>query len=164
MATTLPHVVHSARAKLLDRGLPALDTVPAQEATVARLLRKALHVSGCEQTDMADACDVGHSKVSRWIRGECTPGLIHLARLAQSKPGLCEAILRGLQDLYPTRTHIARPLPDRICSVMAEVGDLAREIHLALADGQVDEQERARIRKELGEARAELDRLERDLG
>lgn len=78
-----------------------------------------------------------------------------------------EESLRRIDALVSKGTRgpiVSMPLPERVLSCMAEIGDLSREIHLALADGTVDAGERSRILTELGHARAELDRLERDLG
>jgi hypothetical protein len=164
MACQANHGFERAARVVLDRVVPGLGTVPAQEDTVARLISIALEVCSCSQAEMSVAVGVGRSKVTRWVGGECAPSLLHLVRLAAARPDVCEALVRGLQALYPERHHAARPLPARVCSCIAEFGDVAREVHLALADGRVDAGERDRILREIGHARRELDRLERDLG
>jgi hypothetical protein len=91
------------------------------------------------------------------------PSLMHLVRLAATQPALIEALARELVSLSPERKHVSRPLPDRCLHLLSEVGDVAREVQSAVADGNVDAGEAASIRRELQHARQVLDAIERDL-
>lgn len=162
------HTLQHAPSETLYRVDADLKCVPEHEATAAQIVRDAIQDAG-EPGHREIAIAAGLSggsggKVSRWREGEQSPGLIHLVRLTRTMPRLASAIARRVLALSAPVAHIARPLPDRLCSVMSEFGDVAREVHMALADGRVDAGERDRVLREIGEARRELDRLERDLG
>jgi len=162
------HTLQSVTSRDADRVTSGLMTVPEHERRAARIVADAITAAGDpghrEIAIAAGMSGTSGSKVSRWTSGDCSPGLVHLVRLAPVMPRLVAGICRGLLDLCSEAAHVSRPLPERVCQCMAEVGDVAREVHLALADGRVDAGERARILTEIGEARRELDRLERDLG
>lgn len=161
------HTLQHAPSETLYRVDADLKCVPEHEATAAQIVRDAIQECGTPSHStiaVATGLSAGNGgKVSRWTAGEQSPGLIHLVKLARTMPRLASAICRRVLDLCAPVAHVARPLPDRLCSVLVEVGDVAREIHLAMADGRVDAGERDRILREIGEARRELDRLERDL-
>lgn len=135
----------------------------ADTGLAARLLRRAAESVSLSSVRMADSADVGASKVAQWLSGQCAPSLMHLVRLAATQPALIEAVARELVALAPDRKHVSRPLPDRCLSLLSEAGDVAKSIQAAVADGNVDADEAASIRRELQHARQVLDAIERDL-
>lgn len=172
MSSQLPlqigsHESQDARSKYLSRVAPSLSCVPEHERIAAQIVRDAIESTDESQESIALAAGMtagSRSKVQRWRTGECSPGLVHLVRLAQSKPSLCEAIARGLLSLCAPRQHVARPLPERVCLALQELGHVSHEATMALADGVIDDAERRSIRREIQHAREQLDALERDLG
>ncbi len=168
MACPALHVEHFARAKALVRVAPDLNCVPVQNAIAAQIVRNAIPDAGNpthEQIAVACGFSAGsHGKVSKWLSGEASPGLLHLVRMTGSLPRVVRAICRCLLALCEPIAHVPQQLPHRVCSLFAEVGDLSREIQASLSDGRLDDRERSAIRKEIGDARNQLDRLEMDLG
>jgi hypothetical protein len=158
------HIVNPTKAKILARVAQSsiLATVHPDSATVAQVIRDALEATETTQEELSLAAG-SRGKASQWCLGVNAPSLLHLVRLADAKPGLCEAILRGLLALCSRDPHVARPLPERVCRVLAEIGDVGREVHMAIADGVIDEHERRTMRREIQHAREQLDQLERDL-
>jgi len=171
MSSQLPlqieaHDSHSARAKYLERVSAFLNCVPEHERIAAQIIRDAIDSSDDSQESIAIAAGMTagcRSKVQRWITGECSPGLVHLVRLAASKPSLCEAIARGLLSLCAPTKHMALALPDRVCLVLQALGRVSHEATMALADGVIDDDERRSIRREIQHARDVLSQLERDV-
>lgn len=169
MLSNSAHTIDSARPKTPRQVDPDLKCVPEHEGVAAQIVRDSIQECGTPSHStiaVAAGLSAGSGgKVSRWAEGEQSPGLIHLVRLSHTMPRLAAAIARRVIALCEGGPHVARPLPERVCSVLAEVGDVARAVHEALAgDGQIDDGERDRILREIGDARRELDRLERDLG
>ena len=158
------HASDDARAKYLQRVSPELNCVPEPERIAAQIVRDAIGDSSQESVAIAAGMTAGsRAKVARWMAGDCSPGLVHLVRLALSKPGLVEAIARALLSLSTRPQHVARPLPERVCHALQELGHVSHETAMALADGVIDEQERRAIRREIQHARDVLDQLERDV-
>lgn len=168
MACQALHAENFARAKTLVRVAPDLNCVPVQNAIAAQIVRNAIPDAGNpthEQIAIASGFSAGsHGKVSKWLSGEASPGLLHLVRMTASLPRVVRAICRCLLAMCEPASHVQQPLPNRVCGLFAEVGDLSREIQASLSDGRLDDRERSAIRKEIGDARNQLDRLEMDLG
>jgi hypothetical protein len=143
------HAINREPILCAVRGNPSDSLVPEHEAIAARLVRDAIRDGGATFAQVGDATGNGKSKVARWSTGECAPSLLHLVRLSQFRPTVCTAIARGLLALCEPSRHIARPIVDRMMQLTIEIGHTAHEIQAAQADGHVDDEERARIRREL---------------
>jgi len=141
-----------------------LSTVHPDLRTSAQVIRDALASATCTQDGLGEAAGVSKGKASGWCIGLNAPSLLHLVRIGRARPAVLEAIARGLAVLCATDRHIARPLPERVCQALQELGHVSAEVTQALAgDGVVDKQERRAIRREIQHARDQLDQLEGDL-
>lgn len=159
------HVLEDARAKTLgrDSGSEILSAAHPDSRAAAQVVRDALASTGLTREQLGDAAGVSKGKAAGWALGVTAPSLVHLVRLAASKPGLCEAIIRELAKLCASDRHVARPLPERVCHALQELGHVSHEATMALSDGVIDDQERRSIRREIQHARDVLSALERDV-
>mgnify|MGYP000857508716 CR=1 FL=1 len=163
MAQSIP-LTNDARARYLQRVPSRLNCVPEPERIAAQIVSDAIGETPLEQVAIGAGMSAGsRPKIGRWMTADCSPGLVHLVRLAASKPSLVEAIARALLSLCTKPRHVARAMQDRVCHALQELGHVSHEVTMALADGAVDEQERRAIRREIQHARDVLDQLERDV-
>jgi hypothetical protein len=130
------------------------------EAWAADVMRSAFG-DVCSQR-MASVCDLSRVRIDKF-KASGAAFLRHMWALSARYPNEVRCVGQALVALCEPGTHNASPLPDRVCSVMAEVGDVARETALAWADHRITPDERARLRREIREAHAALEALERDI-
>lgn len=71
--------------------------------------------------------------------------------------------LQLLEDLTRGAAHAAQPPHARLMRVMAEAGEIAGDLHTALADGRVTPNERAKLQKDIADAIEQLSAMSRDL-
>lgn len=165
MTTQCAHAVDHETAKRLPLGVRQEVITPEQAArnVAADMLRTAR--GACSQSSLADAAGVAQQHVAQWEDTDAvrSPSLLHLVRAAQSRPTVVAAVGRALVLLCTRPQHVARPVQERLCCVMAEVGDVGRAVHQALADGAIDEAERRAVHREIDEAIEVLAQLKRDL-
>lgn len=142
-----------------DTAAPHLTT---DQATAAQVVRGALSTTGRSHADIAAAAGVARSKASGWALGLTAISALHLVRIAQTDRVLFRALIKELADLAPEQIHAPLPPRERLCCLFQEMGNVAGEVNSALADGQIDDSERARIKREIARARKALDQLEHD--
>lgn len=135
--------------------------LPAEEQRQARSVRLAIEAAGglepCAQdtgknASLLSRCSSPNQRHSLTIRdveiveaaGHGSPGHPHITR------HLCRAA-GGVFVALPKCHGDADGLTRSTCEIAAEMGDVAREVSIALADGVADRDERRAIRKQLDE-------------
>lgn len=135
--------VSGVRAKAL---LPTADEVALSDSLAAAISGLA------SQRVVADRIGASRSLVSQWCTASGTgPSWRLMAAMRERcRSVYVDFLRRELAELDDgPRSGMG---PERhLCLVSAELGDVSREIAIALADGDLDDEERARIDRELGE-------------
>jgi len=143
---------------------------PAQRhrrALQERILDDVKAASGATDAEVAGWASVDRSEISRWRNGERPITAVELL-----------GIVRGLGDAVP----VLRPLAEagdcdvvhrsgeatgdvvgRALGAMAGSGALVRELAEALADGRVDDPERAKLLEAIRKHRIAVEQLETEL-
>ncbi|MCA3264947.1 MAG: hypothetical protein ING19_02665 [Azospirillum sp.] len=71
--------------------------------------------------------------------------------------------LQKLEDLTRGAAHVALAPHARLMRVMAEMGEIAGDLHAASVDGQVTPSERAKLQKDIADTIEQLTAMSRDL-
>lgn len=71
--------------------------------------------------------------------------------------------LQRLEDATAGAAHAAEAPHARLMRVMAEAGEIAADLHKALADGRLAPHERAKLQKDIADAIEQLTAMSRDL-
>ncbi len=130
----------------------------------ARAFDAVLELPGHSARAVARAFGCVESVVRALRNGE---GPVHLGDLylmaerPETRAVALDLLDRVRRDLEPAATTLS--LERRALLVTREIGDVARALSEALADGCVDDAERRTITSELTQARAQLEAMQRDL-
>lgn len=132
-----------------------------------RTLRSWMHRTGYSQEALAAALAEHGIEVSPQLVGQWCSGAGHLPHavvpvLASLEHGevWTEAMDRAIRALTgDERTDDAVPLPRRAMRAIREAGEAVAAVSAAMEDGRIDEVEARRLRVEVREALAELERL-----
>lgn len=129
------------------------DIGPDCACTVAVQVLTAVRGDRISHGQWGEACSASQQRASMWEDPECpmTPGLVHMIRACSTPQRvvvkrICEAMI-ALCDDAPM---FARSIPEQVCMVSAEHGDVAREVSTAM-----------RIMREIDEEMMTLQQLRR---
>lgn len=141
------HTGNSA-AEFVPREVPPKHLTGTDEA--CRLLDRAIRTANCggSQT-VADALGVCRSRVRQFRAGMASLSLAHLLALRSSMPTLFRAVVDELVALVPEARPSKLDPAHHLALLTKELGDVAKEVSEALADGHITTDERIRIRREL---------------
>lgn len=158
------HTTHCVNRSEPQQRVEHKRRTPDQACTVAVQVLTAARGDRVSQAQWGEACGASQQRASMWEDAACpmTPGLVHLIRACSTPQRvvvkrICEAMI-ALCDDAPMSM---RSIPEQVCMVSAEHGDVARECAVALLDGHMTATEAMRVLREIHEERAALDQLER---
>lgn len=109
---------------------------------------------------IAKALGASTTRVGAWGRltERRSPNLHRIVELIDKRPTVARALVRRLEAELCEVTVDRSPL-EHVAAVTAEVGDVARTAMTAAADGELHDQERKELLREVFEARRALDAL-----
>lgn len=124
------------------------------------IVADVLRASDLSDAGVARTLEVSESRAEALRTGRAPWHLGDLARMPRSVAiAIAKRVLVALES--PTRPGVS--IEAHALRVGAKVGDLQNEALEAIADGEIDEKERAALTRKVRAARDELDSFDRDL-
>ena len=157
----LPHTIDCERAKTLPLRVAHAEVTPAHQCSAQIVVAARGKVS---QGQIADACGTAQQKVSAWEDADnpLSPSLARILMLAQGKHRhVAVSIAHAILTIADESPRTMRSLPELVCDVTTEHGDVAREVSTAIRDQHVTHAEAIRIMREIDEEMAALQQLRR---
>lgn len=97
----------------------------------------------------------------RELRGNEKP--LHLGDVYAMPADVAADLLRRVLDAVEQRPRVHMSPERHLLAVTRELGDVARELEIRIADGVLDADDRAVLRREIADARDRLDAMARDV-